>query len=194
MLVTIKNVTKMLFNKEEKVVDLHFLTINKGEYSDCLIVLETDLETMNTRKIVNVRREIGDYSMRYSFARRDLKAMGSTLRITLLHRLDDVLICTDDDLNRRTDCRIVPAEFHEYEINIDRVTNPLYVSQMRDYYEWGFVRAITQSIDHKLDEESEIAEAVENLIFVDRDENISIYSILEKLEGLEHSSHDIFRY
>lgn len=195
MLVTIKNVKKEVSGKSIDV-DVHFLTLKTGEYSDTVYIFETNLETMVSKKIMNFRRELEDYSDVHSFGRRFAKISNGFLRLMIVQYLDEVLICTDEDLTKREDCLVVPTVMHKYTLDIDKDKSVLYRNHMEECHEWGFARAFTQSLDYKvniLDLPDEVQDQINSAIYTDN-KTVSIYHILESLETLEHSSHDVFRY
>lgn len=196
MLVTIKNVKKELIDRDV-FVDLHFLTIRTIEETDTVYVLETNLENMQTKRILNFKRNLGDYNSTYARGRKHVRILNRTLKLMIIHRWDDVLICSDEELNRKTDCRVVPTEFYSYYMKPESIHSDLCKMHMADYNEWGFTRAFNHSIDYSIHLDSltqEQQDRLHEVLYYSSEDIVNIHCLLEAMECLEHNSHDIFRY
>lgn len=197
MLVTLKNVKKELMDRDV-LVDLHFLTLRTSEEADSVYVFETNLETRETKKIIYFKRDLGEYPTLITRGRKHLRFLNRRLHIMIQHRWDDVLVCTDNELTQREDCRVIPTEYHSYSVD----TNPeshLYQIHLEQYNEWGFPRVLNQSIDYYvpiIDLPLVDQEKVYDIINSSDEGIVNLYCLLEALEeiGLEHDSHDIIRY
>lgn len=179
MIITIKNVTKKLMNREVKC-DIHFYSFMHPDSRRCHTdIFETD-ERGITRQVMWMSHDISVAYETLCEMRgfNSVHILRDRLAILSVKKSQDVLLSSDSDVFKDDMFRVVPCQMHDYNLIGKRHTS-LAIQQINDTQFWGFAYAYKESISlHTKLIEGTTRQIHLNALGEDDDETVDIETLI----------------